>query len=61
LRGVMWHVISFLLRLFIAPIEPSCFASSVATLRGYKDVGCSCTTDILPHDLPSSPCLVPYD
>jgi hypothetical protein len=35
-RGVGWHVKSFLLGLFTGPVEPSRFASSVVTPRGDK-------------------------
>jgi hypothetical protein len=59
-RGVGCRVSSFLLHLFIAPVEPSLFASSVATPRGYKAGSRSCATYNLPHYLPSSLCLLPY-
>jgi hypothetical protein len=51
----------FLLRLFTVPAEPSCFASSVVTPRGYKAGGSSYATYIFPDDLPPSPRLLPYD
>jgi hypothetical protein len=53
--------ISFLLRLFTVPVEPSRFATMLVTTRGYKVGGRSCTTYILSHDLSSSPRLLPYD
>jgi hypothetical protein len=49
-----------LLRLFTVLVEPSCFASSVVTPRGYKASGHSCATCIFLHNLPPSLRLLPY-
>jgi hypothetical protein len=60
MRGVGWRINLFLLHLFTAHVEPRCFTTSVATPWGYKAGDRSCITYILPHDLPSSPRLLPY-
>jgi hypothetical protein len=49
-----------ILRLFTTPMEPSHFASSVITPQGYKAGGHSYATYLFPHDLPLSPCFLPY-
>jgi hypothetical protein len=46
---------------FTVPTEPSCFASSVVTQRGYKAGDRSYATYIFPYDLPLSPHLLPDD
>jgi hypothetical protein len=45
---------------YMVPAEPSRFASSVITPRGYNAGSSSCATYIFPHDLPLSPNLLPY-
>jgi hypothetical protein len=45
---------------FTMPVEPSSFAYSVVTSRGYKAGGHSSTTYIFSHDLPLPPRLRPY-
>jgi hypothetical protein len=46
---------------FTASVEPSRFASSVVTPRGYKTSGRSYAIYIFPHDLPPSLRLLSYD
>jgi hypothetical protein len=46
---------------FYRAAEPSRFASSVITPRGYKVGRRSYATYIFPHDIPPFLCLLPYD
>jgi hypothetical protein len=52
----MTHII-----VFTVTTEPSHFASSVVTLRGYKAGSRSCATYIFSHDISSFLHLLPYD
>jgi hypothetical protein len=45
---------------YMAPAEPSRFASSVIAPRGYNAGSSSYATYIFPHDLPLSHHLLPY-
>jgi hypothetical protein len=50
-----------LLCLFTTHAEPNHFASSVVRTQSYKAGGHSYATYIIPHDLPPSLRLLPYD
>jgi hypothetical protein len=56
----MTRKIVFTACLITVPAEPSHFASSVGTPRGYKVGGRSCASYIFPYDLPPSPRQLPY-